>query len=59
VAVIKQLPVLRSVTRLLAVVQTEVVFEVKVTGSSELACAAIGNGGTPRILLGIGSNVIV
>ncbi len=39
--------------------QTDVVVEAKLTGSSALTCAAITNGGPPKIWLGIGSNVMV
>jgi hypothetical protein len=46
-------------TSLRAVLQTAVVVETMLAGRPELACAAIANGDTPKILLGIASNVMV
>ena len=48
-AVIEQVPTLRSTTRSPAMLQTTGRIGVRVTGSPELARAAIGNGETPRI----------
>jgi hypothetical protein len=42
-------PAPRRVINTLAVLQTPGVVEVKVTGSPELALAAIANGDTPKI----------
>jgi hypothetical protein len=39
--------------------QTAGVIDFTLTGAPELACAAIGNGEIPKILLGIESNSIV
>ena len=58
-AVIEHVPVLRSITTTLAVLQTPGVVEVKLTGRPELALAAITNGEIPKILLEIVSNDIV
>src|SRR5579863_7165264 len=58
-AVIEQVPVLRTVTSTLAVLQTAGVVEAKLTGRREVDCAAIVNGETPGSWLGIASNVIV
>jgi hypothetical protein len=48
-AVIEHVPAFSSITRSPEFLQTVGVAEAKVTGSPELASAAIGNGETPRI----------
>jgi len=58
-AVIEHVPALSSITSEPAFVQTASVVDANETGRPELACAAIGNGETPRIWLGIASNAIV
>ena len=50
---------MRIVTSPLAVLQTVEVVEAKLTGSRELACAAIWKGEPLRNWFGIASNVIV
>jgi hypothetical protein len=58
-AVIEQLPALNRTTSPACGLQTPVVVEVNVSGSDELALAAIGNGETPKLRFGMESNVIV
>ena len=58
-AVIEQVPPLRSVTTTLAEVQTAGVVEVRTTGRPELAWAAIANGDLPKNWPGIESKVMV
>ena len=61
----EHVPALRSVTRssdwlrLLGACRSIGVVEAKLTGSSELDCAAITKGDNPRIRFGIASNEIV
>jgi hypothetical protein len=56
-AVSEQVPALRSITRLSEFSQTAGVIDFTLTGAPELACAAIGNGEIPKILLGIESEL--
>ena len=58
-AVIEQVPVLRSSTKSAAFLQTVGVFDVKLIGSSELDCAVTANGEPPKIWLGIASNAMI
>jgi hypothetical protein len=59
VAVIEQVPVLTRVTVVPDTVHTALVFDVKLTGSPEVAVPLIENGGVPNVSLPSGPNVIV